>query len=70
MSMWNWFVAPLGVTEIGLAWSIGLSALISYGTYELNDIGDENKTPEFKMIVSITYSIVVLAFGFLINLFM
>jgi len=32
--MWGWFVVPFGVQEIGIAWALGLSLMISFLTYQ------------------------------------
>jgi len=32
MLLWSWFVTPFGVTEIGLAWAMGLGLFIQFLT--------------------------------------
>ena len=34
VSLWKWFVVPLGVVEISLAWALGLNCLVSIFKYD------------------------------------
>jgi len=37
MKLWNWFVAPLGVTTLTLWWAVGLDVLVSFVVFKTPD---------------------------------
>jgi len=37
MKLWNWFVAPLGVTTLTLWWAVGLDVLASFVVFKTRD---------------------------------
>ena len=70
--LWLWFIVPLGVTEIGLAWAIGLASIISMFSHDAPPAKASDETDMWakaigKLIVS---PLLALGFGWLAHLAM
>lgn len=55
LKLWGWFVVPLGVMPIGLAWAIGIAVLASmFGqtpqVSKKSDKGDEKTSPALAIL--------------------
>lgn len=67
--LWDWFMVPLGVAEIGIAWAIGLSLIVGFFTSHL--YSGENKKDAGEIVVGgIFNSLFALFLGWIIHLFM
>ena len=66
--LWGWFVVPLGVPDIGIAWSIGLAALISMITHQ--DVKTEDRELGVAIGIAIATPLMCLLFGWIAHSFM
>lgn len=58
--MWGWFVVPLGVTAIGNAHALGLSALIGLFTFKLDmDKKSESDDGEHALLKAFARQVLV-----------
>ncbi len=72
--LWLWFIVPLGVSPIGIAWGIGLSILV--GLFTMNfakqteiDAGPMEKAL-IKTVASAVVSLMCWGFGAIVHSFM
>jgi len=68
ISLWNWFVVPLGVMPIGFWHALGLSSLITYLT--IYQIPEKTPNPTKSLIESCILSLIILFFGWIYHMFM
>lgn len=67
--LWAWFMVPtFGFTPLGLAAAIGLSIVIGFLTHQYVPTDDEDL--DKSILYGFIYPLVVLAFGFVVRLFM
>jgi len=71
MTLWEWFLIPIGLASIGLANAVGLGFFIRYLTWQptFNSKGDKNKSDN-KLVLIFVYPFVVLGLGWLAHAFM
>ena len=67
---WGWFVVPLHVLQISIPQGIGLSAMVSLVTTAPPYLKDLKEKRVNAILFSIFFSLVMLAFGFIVHLFM
>ena len=67
--LWGWFIAPLGVTPIGIAQAIGIDVLAAVLIYSPNGKKIEGKvTP--RILENAAAGAICLGFGYLAHLYM
>lgn len=70
MTMWGWFITPLGLPTIGMAHAFGFSLFVNY---IVNDFSDDNKksykSAGERIGSYIVSSLIVLGLGWLTTLF-
>jgi hypothetical protein len=55
-TMWSWFIVPLGVKPIGVAWAVGISVIVAHLTLK---VPDQEKQPDL-VSVNVAYTILML----------
>jgi len=68
--LWHWFVVPLGVTDIGIAWAIGLSVLVTLFTFRYDIQTDKDMQGWTGAIVGFIIVLISWGMGALVHLFM
>jgi hypothetical protein len=72
--LWEWFIVPLGVQNITIAWALGFSTFV--GLFQSHNLfsGNNIENPKEKVITAISIAIsrplVALGFGYLWHCFM
>jgi hypothetical protein len=66
---WGWFVAPLGIREIGLAESMGLSTFIGYHTKYMNIDQDSDKSTGERLATIMVIQLSFFAIMYVISRF-
>jgi hypothetical protein len=69
-SMWFWFIVPLGVPAIGMAWAYGLSCLISLMTYKYSKEDSETHSLGHAFNIGVLGPLFVMLIGYIAHLFM
>ena len=69
--LWRWFVVPLGVKELSIAWAIGISVVVSMLTKQWQP-EQKDKHPSLRSVVVELFlsPFVFLAFGAIVHAFM
>ena len=66
--LWTWFMVPLGITEIGVAWAIGIAALVAM-IVPTSSSSKEREIPEI-IVEFLVSPFIVLLFGWIVHSFM
>jgi hypothetical protein len=66
--LWQWFVVPFGLPNIGVAHAIGISLIVSFLTYE--GAKTDNKDVAEAISGPVIQLVVVFAFGWLVHAIM
>lgn len=72
--LWHWYAEPFGLMSLTFWHAVGLSLLVAFFTYELNDNSPEGQEPGATIMVSVLksmfFSLAMLFFGFIYQFFM
>jgi hypothetical protein len=70
MSMWNWFIVPLGVINITVIHAFGIGVFIRYHTKSVNTMQktDEEKDEDALKVVVLPIIVYIIAYIIKINM--
>lgn len=69
-TMWGWFIVPLGVPDIGIAWAIGITGVVGLLTYDATLNRDSNEGLGYAFGGAVVVPLVTLFFGWIVHLLM
>ena len=71
VTLWKWFIVPFGIMPITFWHGLGIAGIIGYLTYHQTP-KKEDKDVDFSraILISITFSIITLFFGWIFHSFM
>lgn len=65
--LWQWFITPFGLPELGIAHAIGISMIVGFLTYQHNGSEEANKG---VLAVTFLSPLMALFFGYIVHSFM
>jgi len=68
--LWSWFMVPLGLPPIGIAWAIGISIVIGYLTNHNEKKKGEEVDSTHVVIVAFMRPVFAVGIGYIVHSFM